>query len=72
MKDLRENGRSSTLFLTSALEGVRVQPYALAAPYLQERPGTHCKGGWVGLRAGLDMCGKFRPHRLSISGPSSL
>jgi len=24
----------------------------------QERPGTHCIGGWVGPRAGLDGCGK--------------
>ena len=23
-------------------------------------PGTHCTGGWVGLRAGLDGCGKSR------------
>ena len=23
--------------------------------------GTHCIGGWVGLRAGLDRCGKSRP-----------
>ena len=29
--------------------------------YPQERPGTHCIGGWVGLRAGLDGCGKSRP-----------
>jgi len=27
----------------------------------RERPGTHCTGGWVGLRAGLDWCGKSRP-----------
>jgi len=26
-----------------------------------ERPATHCTGGWVGPRAGLDMCGKSRP-----------
>jgi len=25
-----------------------------------ERPGTHCIGGWVGPRAGLDRCGKSR------------
>jgi hypothetical protein len=24
--------------------------------YLKERPGTHCKGAWVGPRAGLDVC----------------
>jgi len=32
-----------------------------ASPYPLERPGTHCTGGWVGPRAGLDRCGKSRP-----------
>jgi hypothetical protein len=27
----------------------------------RERPGTHCTGGWVGPRAGLDRFGKSRP-----------
>jgi hypothetical protein len=27
----------------------------------RKRPGTYCIGGWVGLRAGLDGCGKSRP-----------
>jgi hypothetical protein len=36
----------------------------------RERPSTHCTGGWVGPRAGLDRCGKSRPHRDSIPGPS--
>ena len=36
--------------------------------YPRERPGTHCTGGWVGPRAGLDGCGKSRPHRDSIPG----
>jgi hypothetical protein len=31
--------------------------------YPRERPGTHCTGGWVDLRAGLDVCEKSRPHR---------
>ena len=26
-----------------------------------KRTGTHCTGGWVGSRAGLDRCGKSRP-----------
>jgi hypothetical protein len=30
-------------------------------PYPRERQGTHCIGGWVDLRAGLDWCGKSRP-----------
>ena len=32
--------------------------------YPRDRPGTHCIGGWVGPRAGLDGCGKSRPHRI--------
>ena len=39
--------------------------------YPQERPGADCTGGWVDPRAGLDGCGKSRPHRDSIPGPSS-
>jgi hypothetical protein len=39
--------------------------------YPPESPGTHCTGGWVGLRAGVDVCEKSRPHRYSIPGPSS-
>jgi len=39
--------------------------------FSRERPGTHCIEGWVGRRAGLDECGKSRPHRDSIPGPSS-
>jgi hypothetical protein len=34
--------------------------------YPRERPGTHCIGGWVGHRAGLDGCRKSRLHRDSI------
>jgi hypothetical protein len=29
--------------------------------YPREIPGTHCIGGWVGPRAGLDRCEKYRP-----------
>ena len=39
--------------------------------YPWERPGTHCTGGWVGPRVGLDRCRKSRTHRDSIPGPSS-
>jgi len=39
--------------------------------YPLEWAGTHCTGGWVGPRAGLDRCGKSCPHRDSIPGPSS-
>jgi hypothetical protein len=38
---------------------------------LGKRPSTHCIGGWVGPRAGLDECGKSRPHQDLIPGPSS-
>jgi len=38
--------------MTMALEGVRCQHHAPAALYPQERPSTHCTGGWVGHRAG--------------------
>jgi hypothetical protein len=46
--------------------GVGGQRHAPAA-----LPATNCTGGWVGPRAGLDGCGKSRPHRDSIPGPSS-
>ena len=29
--------------------------------YPRESPGTRCIGGWLGLRAGLEGCGKYRP-----------
>jgi len=31
--------------------------------YPQERPGTHCIGGWMGPRAHLEGFEKSRPHR---------
>ena len=37
----------------------------------RERSDTHCAGSWVGARAGVDRCGKSRPHRDSIPGPPS-
>jgi hypothetical protein len=39
------------------------------AAYLRERTGTHCEGGYVGSRPGLDMCRKIRLHRDSIHEP---
>jgi hypothetical protein len=30
------------------------QEHAPAVLYPRERPGTHCTGGWVGPRAGMD------------------
>ena len=35
----------------------RSPSYPPAALPLGKRPGTHCTGGWVGPRAGLDGCG---------------
>jgi len=29
--------------------------------YPQERRGTHCTGGWVGLTKDLELCGKSLP-----------
>jgi hypothetical protein len=37
----------------------------------RKRPVSLCTGGWVGLRACLDRCGKSLPHWDSISGPTS-
>ena len=47
---------------------VNVVPQPL---YPQEKPSTHCIGGWVDPGAGLDRCGKSRLHWDSIPGPSS-
>jgi len=60
---------TSTLSLTSALDGVGGQRHPRPL-YPWERPGTHCIGGWVGPRAGHEECGKSRPRRDSIHGPS--
>ena len=57
---------SSTLSLTSALDGVDVQRHAPAALPPGKRIGTSCIGGSVGPRTGLDGCGKPRPRRDSI------
>jgi len=66
----KRGSSSSTLSLTSALDGVGGQRHApIVLP--PERPGTHCMGGWVELRAGLDGCGKSLPHGDSIPRPSS-
>jgi hypothetical protein len=62
---------SSTLFLTSALEGGERSASRSGRTLSRERTGTHYTGGWEGLRAGLGRCGKSRPHWDSIPGPSS-
>jgi hypothetical protein len=42
--------------------------HAQAALPLGKRVGTHCTGGWLVPRAGLDECGKFHPLGDSILG----
>jgi hypothetical protein len=60
-----------TLSLTSALDGVGGQRHAPATLLPGERPGTHFIRSWMSPRAGLESCGKSRPYRDSIFGPSS-
>ena len=63
-----EGDYSSTLSLTSKVDGVGGQRHDLATV----TPGeTHCVGGWVGPRSDLDWCGKSLPHRKSIPGQPS-
>jgi len=51
-KALRESrGIALLYFRPQHWKGVRGQRHAPAAPYSRERPGTHCAGGWVDLRA---------------------
>jgi len=44
-------GRGIALLFHDRGTGQQHDPAAL---YPRERPGTHCTGGWVGPRAGLD------------------
>ena len=46
--------------------GVGGQRHAPTALPPGKRPHTHCIGGWVGPRAGLDGCGNSHPNRDSI------
>ena len=62
---------SSTLSLTSTLDLEWVVNATPRPLYPREMLVTHCTGGWVGPRAGLDGCGKSCPHRDSVPGPSS-
>jgi hypothetical protein len=61
---------SSTVSITLALEGGGVASTTPRPLYLREIHAIHYRGGWVGARAGLDGCGKSRPHRDSTPGPS--
>jgi hypothetical protein len=66
-----EYSYSAILSLTSVLDGVGGQRHASAALPAGKRSGSNFIGGWVGPRAGLDGCGKSRPHRDPTPGPSS-
>jgi len=60
-----QRGNNSVITLLSLYPqcqlGVGGQRHAPAALPPGKRPGTHCIGGWVGSRAGMDWCGKSRP-----------
>ena len=47
--------------MTTALEGGEGSASCPAALYTWERAGTHCTGGWVGPKAGMNRCRKSRP-----------
>jgi len=43
------------------------QRHAPAALYPQERPGTHCTGGWVGPRAFGEGCKYINKRQITIA-----
>jgi hypothetical protein len=47
--------------MTMALEGGEGSASRPGCSLPRERPRTHCTGGWVGPRAGLDRCRKSPP-----------
>jgi hypothetical protein len=51
--------------------GVGGQCHTLAALPPGNRAATPFRGVFLGLKAGLNGCGKFHPHRNSIPGPFS-
>jgi hypothetical protein len=59
---------SSTLFLTSALDGVGGQRHVPSTLLLEEKLGTHCIGGWVDPRARVERRRICHLHRASIPG----
>ena len=67
IKSLRDS-RGTDLLYSRPLhwKGVRGQRHAPAGAYPRERPSTHFTGCWVGLRAGLDWCGKSRPTGIRL------
>jgi len=53
----------------AGIDGVGGQRHAAAALPSGKTAVTHCTGGGVGPRTGLDGCEKSRPHRNSIAEP---
>jgi hypothetical protein len=62
---------SSTISLTSALEGVVVQRHFPGALPPGKSPATHCTGGWVDLKPACTVQTNESLNRLSYPGPSS-
>jgi hypothetical protein len=54
------------LFLDLGTRSGWVVSTTLLPLYPRKRQGTHCIGGWLGPRVGLDGCEKSRHHRSSI------
>ena len=51
--------------------GLGGQHHTQAALPQGKVPGTHFRGGWVGIRDGMDGWAKPRPQQILIPGPSS-
>jgi hypothetical protein len=67
-KSRRKGNQGATRLSLTSRNYVRgVMLAARPGLYSRERPVTHCTGGWMGLRAGLDGHGKSRSHRDTIS-----
>jgi len=62
---------SSTLSLTSTLDGVAGECHSPATLLPGKRPSTHCTQSWVGPRASLNWNRKSHAHQDLIPGLSS-
>lgn len=58
-----EQRYTSTVSLTSKLDGVDDQCNAPATLSQERRPRTHCTGGWLSSKASLDGCRISRLHQ---------
>jgi hypothetical protein len=65
----RKQMYSSTFSSSWRLSGIGGQGHAPAALPLGKKLGTYFTGGWVGLRAALNGCGKSRHYQDSIPLP---